>query len=207
MSTHSTFWNGIAARYARQPVADEAAYQHKLEVTRKLLAPDMRVLEFGCGTGSTALAHASHAAHIHALDSSSGMIEIARNKASEAGVENVSFECAAIEDLALGPGSVDAVLGMSILHLLDKPWVTVARVHELLTSGGLFFSSTACIGDMGRGFRVMAVVMRYLPVLPTIKVFTTSELIDALTDAGFELEYQWQPGPDKAVFLVARKTG
>ena len=48
--THSArFWDRIAARYARKPVADEAAYQKKLAVTREYLRPDMEVLEFGCG--------------------------------------------------------------------------------------------------------------------------------------------------------------
>lgn len=46
----------MAKRYARQPIADEAAYRRKLEVTRTYFRPDMHVLEFGCGTGSTALA-------------------------------------------------------------------------------------------------------------------------------------------------------
>ena len=55
MPPSSKFWDRIAARYARKPVADEAAYRRKLAVTRDYLAPDMDVLEFGCGTGSTAI--------------------------------------------------------------------------------------------------------------------------------------------------------
>ena len=58
------FWDRIAARYSKKPVADEAAYQKKLQITRKYLRPDSRVLEFGCGTGSTAIAHAAHVKHV-----------------------------------------------------------------------------------------------------------------------------------------------
>src|SRR5215217_1657238 len=58
------FWDNLAERYARQPIADEAAYQTKLDITRSYLHPDMAVLEFGCGTGSTALQHAPHVRHI-----------------------------------------------------------------------------------------------------------------------------------------------
>lgn len=58
MPTSPRFWNLIAGRYARTPVADEAAYEHKLAATRRLLSPEMDVLEFGCGTGTTALHHA-----------------------------------------------------------------------------------------------------------------------------------------------------
>ena len=50
MSESSRFWDWIAKRYAKTPVADEAAYQTKLQVTRDYLRPDMEVLEFGCGS-------------------------------------------------------------------------------------------------------------------------------------------------------------
>ncbi len=58
------FWDRIAERYAKQPIADEAAYQKKLQVTRDYFRPDMAVLEFGCGTGSTAIAHAPYVKHV-----------------------------------------------------------------------------------------------------------------------------------------------
>ena len=64
----SRFWDRIAKKYARTPVADEAAYQKKLDITHGYFRPDMRVLEFGCGTGSTAIAHAPFVKHIHAID-------------------------------------------------------------------------------------------------------------------------------------------
>jgi len=64
MNQSVKFWDKIAERYSRQPVADEAAYQKKLQVTREYLKPDMEVLEFGCGTGSTAIAHAPYVKHI-----------------------------------------------------------------------------------------------------------------------------------------------
>ena len=58
MFQRSWFWDRLAKRYARMPVADQAAYETKLEKTRAFLRPDSRVLEFGCGTGSTAILHA-----------------------------------------------------------------------------------------------------------------------------------------------------
>ncbi len=42
-------------------------------------------------------------------------------------------------------------------------------------------------------------------VLAMVKVFTTKELEGGLTDTGFEVDYQWQPGKGKAVFIVAKK--
>ena len=85
MADTSRFWDKLAEKYARQPVADEEAYRTKLRVTQSYLRPDMEVLEFGCGTGSTALVHAPFVRHILAIDFSTKMLEIARGKAEAAG--------------------------------------------------------------------------------------------------------------------------
>ena len=41
----------------------------------------------------------------------------------------------------------------------------------------------------------------------TVKIFTMKELKDGLTDAGFEIDYQWQTGKGKVAFMVAKKAG
>ncbi len=54
-------------------------------------------------------------------------------------------------------------------------------------------------------FKVIAPIGKFFGLMPLVKVFTTKELEDCLTDAGFEIDYQWQPGKRKAVFIVAKK--
>jgi 2-polyprenyl-3-methyl-5-hydroxy-6-metoxy-1,4-benzoquinol methylase len=99
------------------------------------------------------------------------------------------------------------VLALSILHLVADREDVIARVHEMLKPGGVFVTSTACLGD-SLMLRLMGLV---LPVgsafglLPSVKVFTARELRRSLTDAGFEIEHDWRPGGNKAVFIVARK--
>jgi len=101
---------------------------------------------------------------------------------------------------------VDAVLGLSILHLLENKEEVIAKVHKMLKPGGIFITSTACIGDtMMKFFEVIARIGNFFGLLPFIKVFTTKELEDSFSDAGFEIDYQWQLGKGKAVFIVARK--
>ena len=63
----SKFWNKRADKYSQRPIADESAYQKKLETTRRYFQPDMEILEIGCGTGSTAIAHAPFVKHILSL--------------------------------------------------------------------------------------------------------------------------------------------
>jgi ubiquinone/menaquinone biosynthesis C-methylase UbiE len=201
------FWDRIAERYSKRPVADEAAYQNKLQVTREYFRPDMEVLEFGCGTGSTAITHAPHVKHIQAIDISSKMIEIAQGKADAENIENVTFKRSTIEEFSVPDQALDAVLGLSILHLLENKEEVIAKVHRMLKPGGIFVTSTACIGDMMKFFKFVAPIGKFLGLMPLVKVFTKRELEDSLTDAGFQIDYQWQPGKNKAVFIVAKKSG
>ena len=205
MTTPVKFWDRIAERYARKPVADEATYQKKLQVTRGYFRPDMEVLEVGCGTGSTAIEHAPYVKHIHATDLSPKMIEIAQGKADAAGVQNVTFETLAIDAMQKPAHSLDAVLALSVLHLLEDKEAVIAKVHRLLRPGGIFVSSTACLGDTMKWFRFIAPIGRRLGLIPMVKIFSVAELVASLTDAGFGIDYQWQPGRGMAVFIVARK--
>lgn len=207
MSQASKFWDRIAERYAKRPVADEAAYQTKLRVTREYFRPDMDVLEIGCGTGSTAIAHAPYVRHIHGIDISAKMIEIAERKAAAAEVGNVTFEQSAIDDFSAPDHAYHAVLGMSILHLLERPADTVVKVYKLLKPGGVFVTSTACLGDHMKFFKLIGPIGHALGLIPYVKIFTTLELTSMTTDAGFAIDHQWQPAKGKAVFMVAKKAG
>ncbi len=206
MDRSAKFWDKIAEGYAKQPVADEAAYQKKLQVTREYFQPEMEVLEFGCGTGSTAIAHAPYVKHIRAIDISAKMLEIARGKADAANVENITFERSTIDEFSAAEQSLDAVLGLSILHLLANKEEVIAKVYEMLKPGGVFISSTACMGDtMLRFLAFIVPIGKLLGLLPLVKAFTRKELEHSLTDAGFEIDHQWQSGKGEAVFIVAKK--
>jgi len=205
MAQSPKFWDKVAERYSKKPVADEAAYQKKLRITQEYFQPDMEVLEFGCGTGSTAIVHAPHVKHICATDISSKMIEIAKSKADAAGVDNVTFDQSTIEELRVSDQSVDAVLGLSILHLLEDKEQAIAKVHRILKPGGIFVTSTMCLGDTMKFFKFIGPIGRFLGLMPLVRVFTAKQLEDSLTSGGFEIQHQSQPGKDKAVFIVARK--
>jgi ubiquinone/menaquinone biosynthesis C-methylase UbiE len=208
MDKSARFWDKIAERYSRQPIADEAAYEKKLEVTRGYFQPDMEVLEIGCGTGSTAITHAPYVKHIQAIDISSKMVAIAKGKAEAANVANVSFRQSTIDELSMPDRTVDAVLGLSILHLLENKEEAIAKVYEMLKPGGVFVTSTACLGDtMLRFLKFIAPIGRFLGFMPLVKVFSAKELEHRLTGAGFEIDYIWRPDKSIAVFIVAKRSG
>lgn len=205
LSKEQRFWDRLAAKYASDPISDEAAYQTKLDITRRHFSPEMEVLEFGCGTGMTAVSHAPFVKHIHATDLSGEMLEIARGRAAEAGVENISFERAGFEEIETIPERYDVVLGLSILHLLEDRYAAIARVHSLLKPGGVFISSTPCLGEKMWYVGLIAPVAHFFGLFPLLRIFTAKQLVKSLQQAGFEVEHQWRPDKAVAVFIVARK--
>ena len=73
MKKSDKFWDKFALRYAKSPVSDKVTYQRKLTETQAYLAPDKHILEFGCGTGTTAIYHAPYVQYVDALDISENM--------------------------------------------------------------------------------------------------------------------------------------
>ena len=205
MAQPSRFWDRHAKGYAKRPVADEAAYQRKLKVTQDYLTLDMEVLEMGCGTGTTALIHAPFVKHITGIDISRNMLEIARAKAESGNVKNVTFQQSSVDGLETPDASYDVIMGHSILHLMENTGAVIARIHRMLKPGGVFVSSTACLGGRVPVLRAILPVGRFLGLLPLVKFFTVEELEGDLTDAGFGIDHQWQPDKNKAVFIVATK--
>ncbi len=205
MTSTSAFWDRVAERYSRKPVADEAAYQKKLRVTQEYFEPDMEVLEIGCGTGSTAIVHAPFVKHVRATDISPKMIEIAKGKAQAEKIDNVTFEVSSMDELDVADESLDAVLALSVLHLLEDRDEAIAKVHRMLKKGGVFVTSTVCLGDTMKFFKVLAPIGKFLGLMPLLRVFKVDELVASLTDAGFEIEQQWLHGKGRVAFVVARR--
>ncbi len=205
MDRSSRFWNLTANRYSRLPLADEAVYLEKLRLVREHLDTRVRVLEFGCGTGSTALLLSPHVRSYLALDFSSRMIEIARAKAEGEGMDNLEFQCRAFAEFEAPDASFDVVLGMSILHLLKDWQGALEKVYALLPPGGMFFSSTACIADMDTPARHLSRLGGLMGLLPVLSVFSQEQLTGQLTRTGFRVLQEWVPGEKKPVFVAAVK--
>lgn len=204
MKSAKAYWDKAAPRYARSPIKDEQTYQKKLSLTRAYLRPDWSVLEFGCGSGGTAIQHAPYVKHVLATDVSSRMIEIASERIRDAGVDNIALREGTLQDLGMEPGSFDAVLGLNILHLVEDVRAEVACVHRLLRTDGVFVSSTALVGDLGRHWRWLISLMQRLGLAPHVNAVSKQQLVSILLDAGFDIDLEWQPGKE-SVFVVAIK--
>ncbi|EGF92826.1 methyltransferase domain protein [Asticcacaulis biprosthecium C19] len=202
------FWDRIARKYAADKIEDVEGYERTLERTRQYLKPADKVLEFGCGTGTTALKLAPHAASYLATDISAEMVTIAREKLAETPVAGLEFAATTLDDLNAAPDSFDAVLGFNILHLVTEVSATVRRARSLLKPGGLLITKTPCLKEMNLLIRVALPVMQALGKAPNVSVFTSRQLETMIMAAGFEIveiARHASKGKDTRPFIVARK--
>ena len=124
------FWDKIAPRYAEKRVGDPVAYEANLLRVRALLKTTDRILEIGCGTGSTALRLAPVVAHITATDISRGMIDIAQSKLGPDALPNISFRQADASELIEGH-PFDVICAFSLLHLIeDVMYITLRQIRK-----------------------------------------------------------------------------
>lgn len=207
MPDKAKFWDGTAEKYSKQPIANQKAYEIKLDLTREYFTPDSQVLEFGCGTGSTAILHAPFVKHIDAIDVSQEMIRIAKDKLEPAGVQNVTFRVADMDGFQATPESYDAVLGLNILHLLDDRMAAMREVYKALKPGGHFISSTACLREklLFTLIDPLFPLMHALGQWPKVYRLSASRIQRDMEEIGFKTVHYWQPDNGIGVFMVGQK--
>ena len=202
------FWDRTARKYAAGPIADTGGYERTLDATRQHLKSSDLALEFGCGTGTTALRLSDSVERITASDLSPEMIAIAREKAAALGVQNVTFEVGTFTD-ARPQAGFDVVLAFNLLHLVKWLPDALRAVNRVLRPDGLLVSKTPCLKLMNPALRALVQAMRLTGLAPSaVNFFTADELEQAIAAAGFEtLERGWHAtrGKDARVFFVMRK--
>lgn len=210
MSADAGFWNKIAAKYAKSPVRNEEAYEQTLTRVEQYLQADQQVLELGSGTCSTAIRLAPKVAHITATDLAAEMLKIGRDRASQAGVENISFQDC--DTRAAPKGLFDVVMAFNLMHLIAARNDSYAAIYERLAPGGLFISKTPCLGQRPNSvkywmFRLLVPLMKLVGKAPSTVAFMDVATLEAeIEAAGFEiLETGNYPDDLPSRFVVARK--
>ena len=105
---------------------------------RKLMTGEA-VLDVGCGAGLDSILAAravGPSGKVIGVDMIKAMVDKAKTNAKMAGVANVEFIQASIEDLPLDHGSMDTVISNGVLNLCpDKPKV-LGEISRVLRTGG-----------------------------------------------------------------------
>ncbi len=134
-------------------VVDEIEKQMVYELLEP--EPGMRLLDVGCGTGNYALELARRGLQVVGVDVSGAMLEVARRKARDRGVELRLIQ-ADIAELELEPGSYDAVLSVTALEFFREPARVLDKCYEALRPGGRLVVGVIAEGPWARFYRQRA---------------------------------------------------
>lgn len=198
------FWDRISKNYDKNDKADET-YLKMLEITKKYLHQDDTLMDFGCATGSITIDISDSVRKVIGIDISSDMIKIAKEKAIDHKVKNVYFLKSTIFDDRHKEGSFDVIMAFNIFHLLDDTDDVIHRINDLLKPGGVFISSTACLGERGRFVGGMMSIVSKIGFLPNVKKFKVSELKDRMEKGRFEIVEHVVLSDPSHPFMVAKK--
>ena len=147
MNKSEEFWDGASKNYDKTEERFEYIHNRSRDNTSKHLKDSDTVLDYGCGTGTAACQFSRLVKEVHAIDISSKMIEIAKEKANAGEIENVIFEQSDIFDKKYSTQSYDVILAFNMLHTVPNPQSVIQRIDELLKPEGLFISATPCLGQ------------------------------------------------------------
>jgi ubiquinone/menaquinone biosynthesis C-methylase UbiE len=151
-----------------------------------------RVLDIGCGAGDLTMAAArlvGPTGSVIGVDMDSDVLELARARAAEAGLVNVSFQRATLPDARLNE-PVDALIGRLILIHLADPVDVVRRLSALVRPGGVASFQELSPKHAGSVPETPLVAQAYRWVIDTLRArggdpATGQRLYRIMRDAGF----------------------
>ena len=134
-------WDGGEGRYwaARAERFDRSVRtHHERMMARAAIRADEHVLDIGCGNGETSCdaARAARPGDVLGVDLSAAMLEVARQRASSAGLANVDFVQADAQVHPFSAGAFDIVIGRCVAMFFGDQPAAFANLARALRDGG-----------------------------------------------------------------------
>jgi 2-polyprenyl-3-methyl-5-hydroxy-6-metoxy-1,4-benzoquinol methylase len=199
-------WDFLSHNYDRGANKSDKSNNKPLENIKKYLNANDVFLDYGCATGKMAIDIAAKVEEVHGIDISSKMIEAAEMKAAERKIANTHFVQTTIFDKQFDKESFNAILALSVLHLLKDTQSVIQRINELLKPGGFFFSTTPCLGEKTSFLSNFLFLLSKIPVFPDIRLFKSSELEELIGNGNIQIvETEYLAHNPVFYYIVAKK--
>lgn len=157
-------------------------------VARRSIARGMRVLDVACGSGNVAIPAARAGATVTGLDIAPNLLEQARERAREEGLDIV-FEEGDAEALPYPDGAFDLVLSMFGAMFAPRPEVTASELLRVCRSGGrVAMANWTPGGFSGQMFRTVANYVPPPPVPSPVEWGDEQRVRERLSDGTSEIE-------------------
>lgn len=203
MRDSKKFWDNQAKRFDSN---DNSETEMLIKKSLKYFSENDTVLDFACGTGTSTVDIAKSVKKIYDIDLSDNMIQIANKKIEDKDLLNVDFKVATLEDDSLINDSYDVIVAYNIIHLLEDTKGSVKRIYDLLKTGGLFISNTACLGEKKGIMRSIFKFVSKIGIVPDIKLFSFNELTEIINVVGFSnIEAELSKDSIPNAFIVVKK--
>ena len=128
------FFDSVAGRLGKDYVPGKS-WKSVAEALLRLMPP-MVIADLGAGEGSSALLLSQSAVRVIAVDTSANMLEVAREQALRAGIQNVEYRLGDMEEIPIDSSTVDLAFFSQSLHHALHPARALAEAHRILKPSG-----------------------------------------------------------------------
>lgn len=138
------------------------------EVSKSLgVGPGMKVLDLGCGDGTTALPSAQLGAEVLGVDIASNLVDAGNRRAQEAGLTNLRFEEGDASDLSgLGDAAFDVTASVFGAMFAPRPFDVAKEMYRVTKPGGKVFMGNWIPGDPTLVAQILRISSSYSPPPP-----------------------------------------
>ncbi len=138
------------------------------ELVRKIgVKKDMKVLDIGCGDGTTAIPSAQLGAEVLGVDIAHNLVEAGNRRAKEAGLSNVSFQEGDATDLnEIEDNTFDIVMSIFGVMFAPRPFDVAKEMVRVARPGGRVVMGNWIPGDPTFVAQILKITSAYTPPPP-----------------------------------------